>query len=473
MPRRGRAGSRSVGQPRPHPAGASPARMCGPCLTAAALASLLVATAGCASPLPEGAAAESAKLEREGRALNAPFEERELRPLAEDAPLELVLERAFQANPEVERSYFAWVAAFSRVAQAASHPQPRFGYDVLFSRERIRSWDRTTLSVEQMIPLPARRARETEMAFADTVAAGQRLENAKFLLQANVVEAWQELWMLDRSVAIEEENLELLREFASVTRQRVAVGRAMQADASKADLETAAAENRLASTVAQRATALGELNALLSRPLDTPLRPNQSAYRARLRVRDDEVLRWAAERNSELASLAAEVQGRENALELARLAYVPDLELGLNVRGSMERMLESMIELPLNVGRIRAGIEEARAGLRAAQAELRAERNEVGAEVVLQLFVARDSERQLGVYSDQLLPRARDVLRTIESSYATGGAAFLELLDAQRSLLEFEQMAVELEATRGSAIAQLERLCALDFGEALAGEPMP
>ena len=279
--------------------------------------------------------------------------------------------------------------------------------------------------------------------------------------------------MIDRSVEIEEENLELLRQFASVTRQRVAVGRAMQADASKADLETSAAENRLSSLRGRRSAALGWINALLSRPVDAPLRPRGSAYGAPLRVRDDEVLRFAAERNPELGALASEVQGRENALELARLAYIPDLELGIDVRGSMERMVESMIELPLNLGRIRAGIEEARAGLRAAQAELRARRNEVGAELVLQLFVARDSERQLAVYREDLLPRARDILRAIESSYATGGMSFLELLDAQRSLLEFEQMAVELEATRGMAIAELEALCALDFGAAAPAEAKP
>jgi outer membrane protein TolC len=399
-------------------------------------------------------------MERTGRLLG----EEGLAPLAESPPIEGVLERGFRTNPEVEQRYFAWEAALARVTQATALPQPRFSYELLFSRERIRSWDRTTLGLEQMIPLPQRRSREGKMAFAEAQAAGRMLEEAKFGVQAELIEAWQELWMIDRRIAIEEENLELLRQFATVTRQRVAVGRAMQADASKADLETAAAENQLASLAAQRKAALGRINALLSRPVDAPLRAREPAYREPLRVRDDQVLRWAAERNPELGALAFEVQGRENALELARLAYIPDLELSFDMTGSMERMVESMVELPMNLSRIRAGIDGARADLRAARAELRGRRNQVGAEVVLQLYLARDSERQLAVYREQLLPRARDVLHTIESSYATGGASFLELLDAQRSLLELEQMAVELEGTRGIAIGELEKLCALDFG---------
>ena len=85
-----------------------------------------------------------------------------------------------------------------------------------------------------------------------------------------------------------------------------------------------------------------------------------------------ELLGYAAERNPELAALAAEAKGRASAVELARLAYVPDLELSFELQGSMERMLMGAITLPLQVPRIRAGIDEAKAMRRAAQAALRA-----------------------------------------------------------------------------------------------------
>ena len=52
----------------------------------------------------------------------------------------------------------------------------------------------------------------------------------------------------------------------------------------------------------------------------------------------------------------------------------------------------------------------------------------------------------------------------MHTSYATGAVSFLELLDAQRSLLALELAAAELQAIHATAVAALEALCALDFG---------
>jgi outer membrane protein TolC len=179
---------------------------------------------------------------------------------------------------------------------------------------------------------------------------------------------------------------------------------------------------------------------------------------------DARLVALVAERNPELAALASEVKGRETAVELARLAYVPDLELGAALRGSMEQMLMGAITLPLQVPRIRAGIEEAQASLRVAQAALRARQDQIGARLALALILARDSERQLALFREVLLPRARDVVTATEIDYATGGSSFLEFLDAQRGLLELELGEAELAATNPTAVAALEALCALDFG---------
>jgi outer membrane protein TolC len=374
-----------------------------------------------------------------------------------------VLAYAFRSNAELERAHFEWAAALARVPQAVSLPDPRFSFAYLFSDERMRRWDRTTLGVSQMIPYPDKLTKAGRVTLAEAVAARQRLEARKFSLQAEVVGAWHVLWLIDRSVEIDEANLSLLEQFRVVTRQLVAVGRAPQADASKADLEVASAENELLTRQAERPAALAALNALLSRPLDAPLRPASAAPEVPL-PDDPQILALAAERNPELAALASEAQGRQSAVELARLAYVPDLEIGLDVRGSMERMFTAMITLPLQVPRIRAGIDEARASLRAAEAALRARGDQLGARVALELFLARDSERQLALYREVLLPRASDVVSATEMSYATGAASFLELLDAQRSLLALDLAAAELRALHATAVAELEALCALDFG---------
>ena len=423
----------------------------------------LVAATACSVFLPRATREEQKRLERAAEPFSTPHERRPLPALSEAAALTDVLAYAFRSNAELEMAYFDWAAALARVPQAVALPDPVLSYEYLFAAEKMQRWDRTTLGVGQMIPYPGKLTGAGRVALAEAVAARRRLEDRKFSLQAELVAAWHELWLVDRNAEVDEANLSLLRQVVAVTRQLVAVNRAPQADASKLDLEVASAENQLLTRRAERSAALAMLNALLSRPVDAPLRPTSPVTPSPL-PSDAELLALAAERNPELAALAAEAKGRASAVELARLEYVPDLEISFELQGSMERMLMGAITLPLQVPRIRAGIDEAKAMRRSAQAALRARKDQLGARVALELFLARDSERQLALFRDSLLPRARDVVTATEMGYATGSRSFLEFLDAQRSLLELERMQVELEATNATAVAGLEAVCALDFG---------
>jgi outer membrane protein TolC len=413
------------------------------------------------------------KAEEAGRPFETPHDRRSLPPLeTHPAPAD-ALRYAFLSNAGLERAWFEWRMALERIPQAVSLDDPRFSFEYMFSKEMMSRWDRTTLGISQMVPFPGKLDLAGRIALEAAIAAGRRFEDAKFSLQASVVSAWHDLALVDRKIAISERNLALLRDFADLTRSQIAVGKAAQSDASKIDLELGMAQNELATMRAERAPMLAMLNALLSRKSDEPIEPQAGDAPALAIVAlpdDASLLVLAAERNPELQALAAEVKGREDAWELARKAWLPDFEVSFSIQGSIERNLMGAINLPLRADRIRAGIAEAQAGTRAAQAELRAKGDDLKARVVLQIFLARDGDRQVELLTASLLPRAREVVEAVRAGYATGGASFLDLLDAQRSLLELESMQADVAAGRAKAVAALEALCAFDF-QALAQGP--
>ncbi len=430
---------------------------------------LAVLTCQCAAPRPKGEEAERQAAEEAGESFSVPHEERDLPVLPSAATLQDVLRYAFLSNAELEASYYQWRAALERIPQAVALPDPRINLRYLFSEGQMSRWDRTTLGAAQMVPFPGKLEVAGEIALEDAIAARYRFENTKFSLQAQVVAAFAKLWELDRTIEIEEENLRLLEELRDVSLRLVSVGRAIQADATKADLEVGVAENSLLQRRAERAARVARLNALLSREPASEVDPTQLGFEPLGIPEDAEILRLAAERNPELAAIAAEVRGSEQALALAWKEWLPDFEFGFGLRGSVERMLTGMLTVPLQFDRIQAGIDEAQAGLRAARAAARARGDDLGAQVVLQLFLARDSERQIDLLRDVLIPRATEVVDGIQAAYATGGTSFLELLDAQRSLLALRLGLLRVEALRAAAVARLEALCAFDFGS-LSGE---
>jgi outer membrane protein, heavy metal efflux system len=433
-------------------------------LRGAEVGALLLSLAACSGPRPEGELAERRRSEEAGRAFETPHERRELPPLATRPALEDVLRYAFLSNADLERAWFEWRMALERIPQVTSLDDPRFSFEYMFSKDMMSRWDRTTLGLSQMVPFPGKLELAGRIALQAAIAAGHRFEDAKFSLQASVVSAWQDLAWVDRKIAIAERNLALLRDFADLTRSRIAVGKAAQSDASKIDLELGMAQNELATMRAERAPMLAMVNALLSRKSDAAIETRDGDAAAVAPPDDASLLALAAERNPELQALAAEVKGREDAWELARKAWLPDFELSLSIQGSVERVLMGALNVPLRVDRIQAGIAEAQAGTRAAQAALRARGDDLRARVVLQIFLARNGERQAGLLADSLLPRAGEIVEAVRAGYATGGASFLDLLDAQRSLLELESMRADVAAGRAKAVAALEAICALDFG---------
>jgi cobalt-zinc-cadmium efflux system outer membrane protein len=308
----------------------------------------------------------------------SPNPKRDLPALAVDAALVDLIHYTFQSNAEIEAAYYDWRAALERVPQAVALDDPRLAYQYMLAPSRMTRWDRTTLGLGQMVPFPGKRELAGKVAFAAAVAAGHRFEGAKFDLQADVVESACMLWLAEETVRIGQANLDLLRQARETAQQLVAVGRATQADATKADLEVGIAENDLHSQQAAVAPALARLNAILSRPPAARLRPQAPDAPGPLPA-DDRVLALVAERNPGLSELAASLGGREDALELARKAWLPDFEFSLSLTGSIERMLMGAINLPLQVDRIRGGIAEADAMANAARVMLRARRDDLGA----------------------------------------------------------------------------------------------
>src|SRR6185503_18580251 len=97
-----------------------------------------------------------------------------------------------------------------------------------------------------------------------------------------------------------------------------------------------------------------------------PIRPVPSG--------DAELIAAAAESFPEVVEFAEEVSGRRDALELARLRWLPDISPTFEITGTISWAIGAMVTLPTTVTQIRANIRGAEADLRAAEAMLREKR---------------------------------------------------------------------------------------------------
>ena len=180
-----------------------------------------------------------------------------------------------------------------------------------------------------------------------------------------------------------------------------------------------------------------------------------------LDLTSDQLFATALARNPRLKAMEAEVRRADASIRLAYKARVPDFSAGIeaDVKAYPVMVRPSFgVTLPIWRDKIAAQIAEAEAGKRASEARLTAEQIALAVEFAEKSFMFREASRTLELLTERLLRKARQSLEVAQSGYVSGKVDFLNLLDAERTLLEFQLSEVEVRVQRELALAELSLL---------------
>jgi len=431
---------------------------------------LILATAlgGCVLA-PRGTRDEQTRL----KAASPPFEQRiEARQIPElpaAAQWQDVLSRAFLVNGELESSYFEWKAAFARIDQVATWPNTNvalsFGY--MFSPGNMKTWDRTTIGAgfdsSMNLSLPVKTRTAGKVALDGAREAGDKFRAVKFDLQRRVLEAYLDLALTEELIRIERDNLTFLKLLSDSAADRAAAGGTMQ-DLFKALIESETAQNDLAGLQAKANSMRGALNGMLGREPSAPLNlPPEMPGPRPVAADDAALIAMAVARNPELAALAQEVAGRSDAVELARLAYLPDVIPSASITGSVSQSLGAMLMVPTKLPAIRAAVDEAQSMKRSAEAMLRQTTQDRAARFVADLYLMRNAERETQLYRARVVPAARQLVSSSRNAYAAGSIGFADLIDSERMFIAVRRMVAQSQIEREQRLAGLEALAGVDI----------
>jgi len=120
------------------------------------------------------------------------------------------------------------------------------------------------------------------------------------------------------------------------------------------------------------------------------------------------------------------------------------------------------VDLPLWYRKHRAEKREADARVQAALRSRSDHENALMADLRLALYRFRDGERRVELYGRELIPRATESLGVTKQAYAAGKADFQDLVEAQRTLLEFGLSYERALVDRAVRLAELEMLAGED-----------
>ena len=430
--------------------------------------------AGC-SLAPRQAGEERERMETAGAPYDAPIGERLSPDLPPEPQWQDLLRHAFLANGELEAAYFAWRAAIERIDVAAGYPNTNVsvGFEYLFSGGNLTGWDRTALSVGfdpmQNLSFPTKVLAAGRVATEEAQAAGARFAAAKFALQRQVLDAYLDYALAAEALRVQRDD-QALRGLAADTAVARVQGGQPQQDLLDAEVERQHGAHALLDVEAELPQLRARLNAVIGRAADAPLPPPAALPAPRPLPADDAALLAAGTRaNPELAALAHDAAGRDDALDLARQQFFPDINPFAGFQGSMEQAVGAAITLPTKIPQILAGIREARANLRSSEALARQGGLDRDAAFVAALLALRSAERQVALLEEHVVPSADAAANAAARSYAAGAGDLMTMIAAQRTLLELRLAIAETRIARERRVAEIEELAGVD-AERLAAE---
>ncbi|HMB96420.1 MAG TPA: TolC family protein, partial [Tepidisphaeraceae bacterium] len=402
---------------------------------------LLIALTGC-TVHPPGEREERIAVLESGK----PFD-KQIQPLPENPTPDQIVEYALLNNAELQQHYWEWRSAIEQIPQDATQTSTLNIAAGTSITNGHTSWGSSTVALANDpmtdIKWPEKLDAVAKQTLANAKAAGQRFIKAKYDLRNKVLSAYYDYALNAELIRLAQSNQQLLQTTATVTEARNRAGSSGQSDMLKASNEVDMSRNDIANMESQLPSQRAAINALLSRPPNAPLPlPSELPPLRSIAYDDGELLDLAAKQNPELLALADEIRGRNEGIRLAKLQYVPDfnLSVGTDLMGITQSVLGQATIPFFRYEAINAAIAQAEANLRVAEAMRRQAGNDLSAQVIADITIIRDAERQLDLFEHTILPRARQIVNISRSTYETGHASLLDVLDDQRSLIAIERL---------------------------------
>lgn len=392
------------------------------------------------------------------------------KPVSAALTLDQAIAYALENSPSLgaQVSYAEAAAANKSQAGAFSNPELEIEAENIYGDADGTSDAEITYGVSQLVELPGKRSNRIGVADAESIKAHYASDAAKLDLIRDVTVAYAGVVAGQQEVAILEEERNLATQVRDSVAAKVDAGKEPPIQKNKAGIELSASEialdraRRALNAKTQALSALMGSNAIGFIVVPESLPPvtqpeGLEVYKARISQTPD------------VQSLEAGVTQAQSALSLEKANALPDPTLGLGVKQSREDDTNSFVaavSLPIPVFNLNL------AGIRRAGHELNASKMEQQSGILaIEVSLAETYGNYVSAYREAsalqsgVLPGAQEAFSFAREGYEAGKFAYLEVLDAQRTLFEarkqFNQAVLDYHTQR----AAIERMTALHIQE--------
>jgi len=364
--------------------------------------------------------------------------------------LDPLIQELVKFNPELQAARKRYEAALKRPVQQSALPDPRItmgwvsnGYPYPGAGLGREPTSNIGFQVAQEFPYPGKRALMGGMAQKEADSEAQMVRARELSLIAQLKERFYGFRFTYESIDLLRQNQTLLQQLAKVAEARYAVGKAMQQDLIKANIEISILENRIILLEQKKQSLAAEINTMLGRAPEIELGRPESLSTVPLLESLEALRARALQISPMLRAQQAMIDSRQLNVQSAQKAYYPDFDVmsGYYNQGAMKPMWEFKVQVnvPLYFWRKqRPGLEEAGVRLSEAQRTYLSQEQMIRFQLRDRYLAAQASRRLMDLYSKQIVPQSQLALESSLASYETGNIDFLSVLSNFNTIRDYQ-----------------------------------
>jgi len=382
--------------------------------------------------------------------------------------LQQLIEQALEHNPEIKAMQRRFDMMRARIPQAKALDEPMLsvGYMGNITPFQVQKGDPSsgrTISISQDLPYPGKRSLRGRVASTNADAEWWAFEQTRRNVVAEVKDAYFDLYFLTKAIGVVTKTKRLLEQFTKIAEVRYSVGKGIQQDVLKAQVEFSKLIEQETMLEQRKQIAEARLNSLLYREPESPvgvpdeLKPRDFPYGL------GQLNETAIANYPDLKAQRRKIEGAQYSIQLAKKDFYPDFSVAFTYinRPAMPEMYGVNIGIKLPV----YYAQKQRPALTEANASFEAEKRSLENTTTLLMFKIRDkylaettARRLLSLYSTTIVPQSSLSLESAIAGYEVGKIDFLTLLDNLVTLLNYELSYYEQLSNEEKAVAALEPL---------------
>ena len=372
--------------------------------------------------------------------------------------MDQALETAFANNPDLAAAQWETGIAQGERQQAGLIPNPEVSWEAEDTRRNSRT---TTVMINQPIELGGKRGARIEVASRAQDAAGIELERKRNVLRADVIQAFYSSSTAQQRLLLSRQSLELAERGLRVAQGRIKSGKSSPVEGTRAEGQLSEVRLDLRRAERDEASAYQRLAQVMGAPLPAFVSVGDPG-RSMPTVPDSSLLLNRIGETAELRLAKLQIDQREASLGLEKAQRIPDLTVSIGSQydeRERERVNVVGLSMPIplfnrNQGNVLAAArrtDQARDLRNASELRLRTE-----IQTTLDQWMTANTE--VASFNQTILPAAQSAVDTATRGFEMGKFNFLDVLDAQRTLISARTQYIQAIAEATDAWVRIERI---------------